>query len=212
MRTMLSMVPLSNEEVFARAAQRKQEEEALLTSTSSTAASLYDTELLQRMQFVLTLLDRRAMQGPHSIEMQEVEEMNTHLQCILEEMKSNQHLQPQRPSPSSFTSSPPPPLPRTGQDNTAKENGPYTDTHTTNTYIIPNMDEMTPDEYQAQLQQTVIDHQTMRRNTGVTGNRATWNYMQHLNPNDTGPLHKNMYNNNNSNNNNDESTTSNNEK
>ena len=56
---------------------------------------------------------------------------------------------------------------------------------------------MTPAEYQYELQRTVIEHQNVRRATGVTGNRSTWNYMNTLNSNDTGALKKEMYDSNN---------------
>lgn len=51
---------------------------------------------------------------------------------------------------------------------------------TVNTYVIPGMDEMTAEEYQQALQQSVIDRQTRRKGTNVTGNRSSWNYMNSL--------------------------------
>ena len=198
------MVPLSNEEIFARAAQQKAQAELEAAPTPS----LYDNEMLQRMQTVLTLLDQRAVQGPQSLLHQEVEQLDTHLQYILEEMRRNQHLKPQRPPPSPSSIATPPP-PTTAETSAAPTSLPPSrlqgysdgddasdvidDNTTTNTYIIPNMDQMTPEEYQVELQRTVIAHQTVRRQTQVTGNRATWNYMNTLNPNDTGVMKKEMY-------------------
>lgn len=52
---------------------------------------------------------------------------------------------------------------------------------TTNTYVIPGMDEMSPEEYQKALQKTVSDHQATRKATGVYGNRATSDYLSNLN-------------------------------
>ena len=51
---------------------------------------------------------------------------------------------------------------------------------TVNTYIIPGMDEMTTEEYRAALQQSLIDRQSRRKQSGVTGNRATWDYLKQL--------------------------------
>mmetsp|Transcript_11360 Transcript_11360/g.32717 ORF Transcript_11360/g.32717 Transcript_11360/m.32717 type:complete len:265 (+) Transcript_11360:127-921(+) len=51
---------------------------------------------------------------------------------------------------------------------------------TTNTYVIPGMDEMSPDEYQKALQQSIIDRQSQRRTSGRTGNRNTWDYLNSL--------------------------------
>ena len=52
---------------------------------------------------------------------------------------------------------------------------------TTNTYIIPGMDEMSPEEYQAALQKSISDRQTKRKESGTYGNRATSDYLSNLN-------------------------------
>lgn len=53
---------------------------------------------------------------------------------------------------------------------------------TANTYIIPGMDEMTPEEYRKALQKSVSDRQTRRRESreGVVGNRAALQYLDQL--------------------------------
>jgi hypothetical protein len=51
---------------------------------------------------------------------------------------------------------------------------------TRNTYIIPGMDEMSPEEYQRELQRSVIERQAERKRSGVTGNRSTWDYLNQL--------------------------------
>ena len=206
------MVPLSNEEIFARAAQQKAQAEL----EAAPPPSLYDDEMLQRMQTVLTLLDQRAVNGPQSLLVTEIEQLDTNLQYILEEMRRNQHLKPQRPvaATTGAVAAPPPPPPPATPPATATVSTPTNtpfqgysdgddasdvidDNTTTNTYIIPNMEQMTPAEYQYELQRTVIEHQNVRRATGVTGNRSTWNYMNTLNSNDTGALKKEMYDSNN---------------
>jgi len=60
---------------------------------------------------------------------------------------------------------------------------------TTNTYIIPGMDEMSPEEYQKALQQSIIDRQNQRKSTGTYGNRNTWDYLNNLSG-ETGMLKK----------------------
>ena len=52
---------------------------------------------------------------------------------------------------------------------------------TTNTYVIDGMDEMSPEEYQKALQDSISGRQRNRRQSGIYGNRATWNYLNQLN-------------------------------
>jgi hypothetical protein len=53
---------------------------------------------------------------------------------------------------------------------------------TRNTYVIPNMDEMSPEEYQKALQQSLFDQQVARRKRMQAGygNRASWDYLNNL--------------------------------
>lgn len=51
---------------------------------------------------------------------------------------------------------------------------------TTNTYIIPGMEEMSVEEYRLALQQSLIDRQDRRKATGKYGNRNTWDYLNNL--------------------------------
>jgi hypothetical protein len=51
---------------------------------------------------------------------------------------------------------------------------------TTNTYIIPGMDEMSPEEYRKELQKTISARQSTRKSTGITGNQNTWDYLNNL--------------------------------
>jgi hypothetical protein len=52
---------------------------------------------------------------------------------------------------------------------------------TVNTYVIPNMDEMSPEEYQKALQESISERQRKRVASGQQyGNRATWNYLNNL--------------------------------
>lgn len=51
---------------------------------------------------------------------------------------------------------------------------------TTNTYFIPNMDEMSPEEYREALQRTVIEAQRARRSKGIVGNRSSSGYLDSL--------------------------------
>jgi hypothetical protein len=53
---------------------------------------------------------------------------------------------------------------------------------TRNTYVIPNMDEMSPEEYQKALQQSLYEQQIERRKKMQAGygNRASWDYLNNL--------------------------------
>lgn len=53
---------------------------------------------------------------------------------------------------------------------------------TANTYIIPGMDEMSPEEYRVALQKSVSDRQSKRHEGrgGMVGNRAAHQYLDSL--------------------------------
>lgn len=53
---------------------------------------------------------------------------------------------------------------------------------TRNTYVIPGMEEMSPEEYRAELQRSVIERQRERRlnRGGLVGNRAAHDYLNTL--------------------------------
>ncbi len=60
---------------------------------------------------------------------------------------------------------------------------------TTNTYIIPGMDAMSPEEYRVALQKSISDRQAKRHASGLYGNRNTWDYLNNLSG-DSGVLKK----------------------
>lgn len=60
---------------------------------------------------------------------------------------------------------------------------------TRNTYVIPGMDEMSPEEYQKALQDSIIQRQDKRKTSGAYGNRNTWDYLNNLSG-DSGVLKK----------------------
>mmetsp|Transcript_35592 Transcript_35592/g.70062 ORF Transcript_35592/g.70062 Transcript_35592/m.70062 type:complete len:137 (-) Transcript_35592:121-531(-) len=51
---------------------------------------------------------------------------------------------------------------------------------TKNTYVIPGMEDMSPEEYRTALQKSVSDRQAKRTRDGLTGNRAAHNYLEQL--------------------------------
>jgi len=61
---------------------------------------------------------------------------------------------------------------------------------TANTYVIPNMDEMSPEEYREALQKSIFDRQSKRKESGSYGNRQTWDYLNNLTGGGSGPLKK----------------------
>jgi hypothetical protein len=206
--SILLMAPLTDEEVFARAQQRKAAEE----EEQEPPPMLFDDDMLKDMQAALLLLERRATQGPGALSHLEVDQLDRQLQKIICEMKQNEHLKPARPlqqdpvlettgttstpisaSPSSSVQAGPKVIDMdTPSDEGAEYNGRGgmgQAADTTNTYIIPGMDEMSPEEYQRELQRSVIERQAQRKRSGVTGNRSTWDYLNQL-TGETGVLKK----------------------
>lgn len=51
---------------------------------------------------------------------------------------------------------------------------------TTNTYVLPGMDQMTGEEYRAALQKSVIERQSRRKAGQVVGNANSNNYLDSL--------------------------------
>lgn len=51
---------------------------------------------------------------------------------------------------------------------------------TRSTYVIPGMEEMTPEEYRDALQRSVSERQRRRREMGIVGNQASGNYLDNL--------------------------------
>lgn len=51
---------------------------------------------------------------------------------------------------------------------------------TINTYYLPGMDDMTSDEFRLSLQQSLIDRQRQRRESGIVGNRSSADYLRNL--------------------------------
>jgi hypothetical protein len=51
---------------------------------------------------------------------------------------------------------------------------------TVNTYVIPGMDEMSPEEYQVALQKSISDRQKKRQETGGYGNITVKDYLNNL--------------------------------
>jgi uncharacterized protein YaaQ len=51
---------------------------------------------------------------------------------------------------------------------------------TRNTYFIPGMDEMSPEEYRDALQKSVSDRQSMRKRRGTVGNMSSQSYLDQL--------------------------------
>jgi hypothetical protein len=204
------MVPLSNEEIFARAAAQRKS--ALPDEDNDTPVMLFDEVMLKDMQTAIMLLDQRAIEGPGSLSMSDIDQLEGLLQKILHEMRTNQHLKPQRPSlvsattasavsssGSSSNSNAPAALPvetvgaapkvididtpedeGTSFGSSTGGGGMGPAAETTNTYILPGMDQMTAAEYQYELQKAVIAKQNVRRQTLTTGNRSSWDYMNQL--------------------------------
>ncbi|CAB9504551.1 expressed unknown protein [Seminavis robusta] len=57
---------------------------------------------------------------------------------------------------------------------------------TVNTYVIPGMDEMSPDEYQKALQASISNRQANRVASGTYGNRGSTDYLNNLSQGSSG--------------------------
>lgn len=190
------MAPLSNEEIFARAQQQQE------TPNIPPPPKLFDDNLLDDMQAALLIMEKRVQEGPLTI--LEVDQLSTQLDTIRMEMRANQHKKPPKPSTTTETTSVSSDAPARGAgpnvidiDTPADEGEEYNGrggmgqaAGTKNTYLIPGMEDMTPEEYQKALEQTVIQRQRDRRYSGeATGNRSTWDYLNSL-TGETGVLKK----------------------
>lgn len=167
---------------------------------------LFDNDLLEDMQQCLVKLERRVRDGPGALSILEVEEFDFATKRILEEMKRNEH---NRPKPAAAFPekvameeqvAPTRAAPQSNREEVAASIAGVSDADhnpeegdafngnngfglaqgTTNTYVIPGMDEMSPEEYQKALQKSVSDRQALRVKGGNYGNKATWDYLNNL--------------------------------
>ena len=168
------------------------------------APKLFSDSIYDDIQQALLTLEKRVKEGPGSLSMLEVEELCAQTSRIVAEMKQFEAERvgglgsakvPATPPPSS----PFPPAvsaahvdvevvkPKQSMDISEDEGPAYDGTGglgmakgTRNTYVIPGMDEMSPEEYQKALQQSITDRQQVRKGAGNYGNRATWDYLNNL--------------------------------
>lgn len=172
------------------------------------APKIFENDLLGDMQQALLKLERRVKEGPGALSALEVEELDGELQRILVEMKSNEHKVVERPArtveeatPAPAAATPAPAAPDTdaeyGVTDTSLDDTPAYDGKggmglskgTANTYMLEGMDEMEPEEYRANLQQSIHERNQARKETGKYGNRMTWDYLNAL-TGETGILKK----------------------
>lgn len=172
---------------------------------------LFDEPLIDDMQQVLLTLEKRVNEGPGSISLLEVEEFHATTSRILIDMKEKEAARlsglssgsPAAP-PAVTAAEAAPELSAPVEIASAKEvedndeEGPAFDgaggfglaRGTTNTWVIPGMDEMSPEEYQAAIQKSVSDRQSQRKEEGQYGNWATNDYMNNLNGQSSGGMLK----------------------
>jgi hypothetical protein len=167
------------------------------------APILFTDDLLYDMQQVLLKLDRRAKVGPGAVSLLEVDDFISMGQRIIVEMKQKEAgrmnvIASVAAAPAAVVTPPATAAPA-AVDNSNDESPAYDGTGgmglakgTANTYIIDGMDEMSPEEYQKALQQTISDRQTARKESGRYGNRSTWDYFNYLNG-ETGILKPSEY-------------------
>jgi hypothetical protein len=180
-----SMAPLSQEEIFARMQQKPVMDDA-------PPVFLYDEAMLADMEAVLLALEKRVQEGPGALTSTEIDQLDIRLHKIIHEMKLNEHkprTPPQQASTTTTTSTTTTAAAPVSidtdtdlQDDKAYDGYGFGQARdTVNTYVIPGMDEMSAEEYQVALQQSVINRQQRRVSSGMaTGNRASWDYLNSL--------------------------------
>lgn len=173
------------------------------------APLLFHDDLLNDMQLALLAMEKRIQEGPNSLSQVQVAELEERLQRIVKDMRENAHKRPAKPvrtedhdnqaqagtlqsASAPLTQSSRAPHAETIENkimDTSMDEGPLYDGRggmgqpkgTVNTYIIEGMDEMTTDEYRLALQQSIIDRQTERRQSGAAlGGRGTSDYFSSL--------------------------------
>lgn len=186
---------MSPEEIKARLREKQG-----LPDDDEEPPKLFSDSLYDDMQQTLLALEKRIKEGPGSLSMLEVEEVSAQTQRILVEMREFEAGRVSglgsagvpataAVSPATTPATPATEIakPKTVVD-TSDEEGPAYDGKgglglakgTVNTYVIDGMDEMSPEEYQKALQQSIIDRQKVRHASGGYGNRATWDYLNNL--------------------------------
>jgi hypothetical protein len=196
--TKLKNKPLTPKEILAR----QREKQGL--SADADEPKLYSDEILNNLQQILLTMEKRVKEGPGSVTSSEVDEFVVMSQNVLDEMKQKEYERLEDASSITSASTPvdvtasstsstivtnpddnsegPGFSPSGGNGSLAKG--------TTNTYIIPGMDEMNTEEYREALQKSISDRQTKRKGTGNYGNRQTWDYLNNLNGVASGPSKK----------------------
>ena len=191
--------PLTPKEILAR-----QREKEGLPDDVDDHPKLYDDELRGNMQQILLTLEKRVQEGP-GLNSLEVEEFVAVSQNVLAEMKQKEYERLEDASSSSTStlsklvdSTPSNTMTTTESGNSKNNDLPQQSASisdsasvtTANTYVIPNMDEMSPEEYREALQQSIFDRQSKRKESGSYGNRQTWDYLNNLTGGGSGPLRK----------------------
>jgi hypothetical protein len=190
--------PLTSAEILAKA--RK----ASGVPEDEPPPKIFEDDLLTDMQQILLSLEKRVKEGPGSVSLPEIEKLQVMASRVLVEMTEKD---PQRTGrgnggasveTKSLVSTLPSTTSAKGPEHFSEEDGPEYDGEgglglargTANTYVIPGMDEMSPEEYQKALQQSISNRQKQRKLSGAYGNRATWDYLNNL-TGETGQLKAN---------------------
>lgn len=153
------------------------------------APELFNDDLLEDMKQSLLLLEQRVKDGPGSLSADQVLQLETCTNRIVLDMKQQLG---EDVSASAVSATPTVAATPQAQAQSATEYHPTSDEEgsaydgtggmgiakgTANTYLIPGMDEMSPEEYREKLQATVSARQTKRN---ALGNRASNNYLDDL--------------------------------
>mmetsp|Transcript_22425 Transcript_22425/g.33559 ORF Transcript_22425/g.33559 Transcript_22425/m.33559 type:complete len:230 (-) Transcript_22425:255-944(-) len=160
---------------------------------------IFNETIMNDFQQSLLLLEKRVKEGPGSLSSTEVQNLDTMLNRILVDLRTNGNgggsAVTSAAAPVSATpvaSAPAPAVSQTPQksiyyETNDEEGAAYNGKGglglakgTTNTYVIEGMDEMSPEEYRKALQESVSGRQRQRRQGGIVGNLSSNNYLDNL--------------------------------
>jgi len=160
---------------------------------------IFNDQIMNDFQQSLLMLEKRVKAGPGSLSSDEVKDLEIMLNRIMKDMVNHDGVVSR--SVATTTTNTPAPAPvataaptqsnhvssTTFNEHNDEEGEAYAGKGglglakgTANTYIIDGMDEMSPEEYRAALQESISGRQSKRRSSGIVGNMSSNNYLNNI--------------------------------
>lgn len=159
---------------------------------------IFNDQIMNDFQQSLLMLEKRVKAGPGSLSSDEVKDLDIMLNRIMKDMVNHDGVVSRSvatttntPAPAPVATAPPtqsiPVSSTTYNEHNDEEGEAYVGKGglglakgTANTYIIDGMDEMSPEEYRAALQESISGRQSKRRSSGLVGNMSSNNYLNNI--------------------------------